>query len=292
MAKAIAECTCTVCGKHFTRFRWCNNRREADSWEEWASTYFDKCPSCYRRINNATHTPTTPRDYACDRRALPFGAHKSAPAGMPDWCKARGGLIAVTDGTAHKYVAPGLLFGVEIIDGVPSIVSYWRAGAEDGLHAARPYSLNSVRQMGTNGQIVRRTWPLSYEDMVRMVRNVHPDVWVPDPIAWYAEYGLTYDEATGEIRNPLGLCEGDTAKVKVKRKADPANQKQYYVVYGDFSNVYRVLSATPDTVHLIPEDAERITLKEARRLCSAERERRKYDRAASGFASAEIEPVY
>ena len=46
MAKAIAECTCTVCGKHFTRFRWCNNRREADSWEEWASTYFDKCPSC------------------------------------------------------------------------------------------------------------------------------------------------------------------------------------------------------------------------------------------------------
>ena len=123
MAKAIAECTCTVCGKHFTRFRWCNNRREADSWEQWASTYFDRCPSCYRRINNATHTPTTPRDYACDRRALPFGAHKSAPAGTPDWCKARGGLIAVTDGTAHKYVAPGLLFGVEIIDGVDFVVN-------------------------------------------------------------------------------------------------------------------------------------------------------------------------
>lgn len=150
----------------------------------------------------------TPREYACDRRALPFGAHKSTPAGRPDWCKARAGLIAVTDGTDRQYVAPGLLFGVEIIDGTPAIVSYWRVGAEEGLHSSRPYALNSVRQMVTTGQIVRRAWPLSYADMIRMVRDVHPQAWVPDPIAWYAEYGLMYDEVTGEIRNPFKLGEG------------------------------------------------------------------------------------
>ena len=151
----------------------------------------------------------TPRDYACDRHAMPFGVYKSAPAGEPDWRKARGGIIAVTDGTDHQYVAPGLLFACEIIDGKPVIVSYWRAGAETGLHAARPYTLNSVRQMTTNGQIIRRQWPLSYADMIRMVRDVHPDAWTPDPIAWYAEYGLMYDEATGNVSNPLELGLGE-----------------------------------------------------------------------------------
>lgn len=151
----------------------------------------------------------TPRDYARNRHAVPFGMHKIAPAGAPDWRKARAGLIAVTDGTDRQYVAPGLLFAVEIINGKPAIASYWRAGAETGLHAARPYTLNSVRQMVTKGQIVRRKWPLSYADMISMVRAVHPDAWVPDPIAWYAEYCLDYDEATGEIRNPKGLREDD-----------------------------------------------------------------------------------
>ena len=151
----------------------------------------------------------TPRDYARNRRSLPFGAHEITHDGKPDWRKARGGLIAVTDGTDHQYVATGLLFAVEIIDGQPVIVSYWRSGADTGLHASRPYTINSVRQMVTKGQIVRRKWPLSYEDMIRMVRAVHPDAWVPGPIDWYAEYGLSYDEATGEIRNPRGLREDD-----------------------------------------------------------------------------------
>lgn len=115
----------------------------------------------------------------------------------------------MTDGTDHQYVATGLLFAVEIIDGQPVIVSYWRSGADTGLHASRPYTINSVRQMVTKGQIVRRKWPLSYEDMIRMVRAVHPDAWAPGPIDWYAEYGLSYDEATGDIRNPRGLMEDD-----------------------------------------------------------------------------------
>lgn len=149
----------------------------------------------------------TPREYARNRHALPFGTHSLVSNGTPDWRKARSGLIAVTDGTTRQYVATGLLFAVEIIDGQPAIVSYWRDGATDGLHGSRPYSLNSIRQMATNGQIVRYKWPLSYEDMVMMVREVHPHAWVPDPVIWYAEHGLIYDEATGKIHIPLGLYE-------------------------------------------------------------------------------------
>lgn len=157
----------------------------------------------------------TPRDYACHTRSAPFGARQNLHDGKPDWRKARAGLIAVTDGTEYQYVAPGLLFGVEIIDGRPVIVSYWRDWDDTtGLLAARPYTLKSIYQMVGKGQIVRRKWPLSYDDMIRMVRAVHPDAWVPDPITWYDEYCLDYDEATGEVHNPFGLCEGTVTRVK------------------------------------------------------------------------------
>lgn len=47
MAKAIAECKCKKCGEYFERVKLCRNRKEADSWETWASKYFDLCPDCY-----------------------------------------------------------------------------------------------------------------------------------------------------------------------------------------------------------------------------------------------------
>ena len=152
---------------------------------------------------------STPREYARNRQSLPFGAYRLVNDGNPDWRKARGGLIAVTDGTERQYVSPGLLFGVEIVGGKPVIVSYWRKGAMSGLCGSRPYTLKSVQQMVTKGQITRRKWPLTYQDMITMVRNIHPRAWIPDPVSWYAEYGLSYDEATGEIRNPRGLREDD-----------------------------------------------------------------------------------
>ena len=154
----------------------------------------------------------TPRDYALHTRSAPFGVRQTLYDGKPHWRKARAGLIAVTDGTERQYVAPGMLFAVEIVNGRPVIVSYWRAGTDTGLHGSRPYTLNSVCQMATYGQIVRHKWPLSYEDMISMVRAVHPDAWVPDPAAWYSEYCLKYDKATGEVHNPFGLCEGETTK--------------------------------------------------------------------------------
>lgn len=47
MAKATATCTCAKCGATFTRTKICYNRRDADSWEEWAVSHFDECTACY-----------------------------------------------------------------------------------------------------------------------------------------------------------------------------------------------------------------------------------------------------
>ena len=47
MAKATAICTCKECGKEFTKEATKRNRKEADSWEEWAEANFDLCPQCW-----------------------------------------------------------------------------------------------------------------------------------------------------------------------------------------------------------------------------------------------------
>ncbi len=46
MAKAVAECTCRVCGFKFEVYATKRNRREADNWAEWAVTHYDLCESC------------------------------------------------------------------------------------------------------------------------------------------------------------------------------------------------------------------------------------------------------
>lgn len=47
MAKAIANCTCRICGKEFIKTAFKRNRTEADNWREWAEDYFDECSECY-----------------------------------------------------------------------------------------------------------------------------------------------------------------------------------------------------------------------------------------------------
>lgn len=47
MAKGTATCKCEKCGKTFQKSKVCFNRREADSWEEWAEEYYTICPDCY-----------------------------------------------------------------------------------------------------------------------------------------------------------------------------------------------------------------------------------------------------
>lgn len=47
MAKATAYCNCRECGAEFTKSTIRANRREANDWERWAVSNYDKCPSCW-----------------------------------------------------------------------------------------------------------------------------------------------------------------------------------------------------------------------------------------------------
>lgn len=49
MAKATATCTCKFCGNTFIRTTTRANRRDADSWVEWAKANFDVCNACYAK---------------------------------------------------------------------------------------------------------------------------------------------------------------------------------------------------------------------------------------------------
>ena len=46
MAKARATCRCETCGKEFEKTAIKQNRRDADSWETWAASYYDECDEC------------------------------------------------------------------------------------------------------------------------------------------------------------------------------------------------------------------------------------------------------
>lgn len=46
MAKATANCTCTVCGKKFEQVKILRNCKEAESWQKWAEDNIDMCPEC------------------------------------------------------------------------------------------------------------------------------------------------------------------------------------------------------------------------------------------------------
>lgn len=54
MAIARAVCTCSTCGRKFEKTATKQNRRDADSWEAWASDHYDECPACYgKRMREA-----------------------------------------------------------------------------------------------------------------------------------------------------------------------------------------------------------------------------------------------
>lgn len=147
----------------------------------------------------------TPREYAAERRSLPFGAWSLSTRGRPDWRKIGRGLIAVVDGdTKTPMVKPGMVYGVEIHGGVIGIASYRLRNDSD-----RPSSYQYCRVCATHDMYEVRRWPMTYDDMMAEVRAVYPTIWSPGPIDWYREYGLSYSEATGEIRNTRGLREND-----------------------------------------------------------------------------------
>lgn len=49
MAKAVATCKCATCGSEFEKITIKRNRREADSWETWAASYYDECDECRQK---------------------------------------------------------------------------------------------------------------------------------------------------------------------------------------------------------------------------------------------------
>lgn len=67
---------------------------------------------------------------------------------------------------------------------------------------------------------------------------------------------------------------------------------RYWIKRGDFANQYWLeYTTTPEQdMRAESEGCERIKLKEAIRLCRAERDRRKYDPAFSGYADDRIWP--
>lgn len=49
MAIAKIEITCSTCGKTFEHRKECHSRREADSYESWATAHITTCPECSRK---------------------------------------------------------------------------------------------------------------------------------------------------------------------------------------------------------------------------------------------------
>jgi|CZCB01.1.fsa_nt_gi hypothetical protein len=58
MAKAIAECTCRVCGANFTMTAVRCNRRDANAWEVWASDHYDLCSTCWGKEQRTIQAQT------------------------------------------------------------------------------------------------------------------------------------------------------------------------------------------------------------------------------------------
>lgn len=128
--------------------------------------------------------------------ARPYGPF-GACGGIPGWRKVGRGLIAVADGSAKQYVAPGLVFGVELSDGgPPELRSYWRESGGDAMTKQlydRPYALRTIRRLVAERQMVKRE-AIGYDELVRRVRSVHPGCWVPPPEMFALGYGLTADD--------------------------------------------------------------------------------------------------
>lgn len=125
--------------------------------------------------------------------AWPYGP-SGACRGVPGWRKVGRGLMAVTDGSSKRYVAPGLVFGVELSDaGTPELCAYWRESGGDGMLKRlynRPYALRTVRRLVAERQMVK-CGEIGYDELVRRVRSVHPGCWVPPPEVLAMEYGLS-----------------------------------------------------------------------------------------------------
>lgn len=76
MAKATVTCTCEKCGKEFTVIAKKYNRREADSFEQWAINHITLCPDCSTQARREEERQrTAPADELIGNTEL-FGTEK------------------------------------------------------------------------------------------------------------------------------------------------------------------------------------------------------------------------
>lgn len=151
----------------------------------------------------------TPREFFVMRRPSRVGAYRQEQDGRPEWRKLGGGYIGVTDGSPRGYVAPGLIFAVEIRGGEPVICSYRRHGLA-GLAASRPYTAGSLRHLLNFGE-TGTVWdaePMTFDEMAAAVLSVYPDASIPTPADFLAEYGCGWNRSAKRPENVHGLREG------------------------------------------------------------------------------------
>ena len=144
----------------------------------------------------------TARQHAAARRAAPFGAYRRSPLGEAEWKKLGHGYIGVTDGSKKGYVAPGLIFSVEIHNNKPEIRSYVRRG--EGLECLKPYAVGTLYHL-LSDDTLWKSKVITFDDMISSVNRLYNDLKIPNKSDFWREFGIFYNKETDTVENILNL---------------------------------------------------------------------------------------
>ena len=144
----------------------------------------------------------TARQHAAARRAAPFGSYRCAPSGEAEWKKLGHGYIGVTDGSKKGYVAPGLIFAVEIHNNTPEIRSYTKRG--EGLECLKPYAVGTLYHL-LSDDTLWKSKAITFDEMISSVKRLYNDAKMPTRSEFWQEFGIFYDKETCTAKNILNL---------------------------------------------------------------------------------------
>lgn len=144
----------------------------------------------------------TARQHAAARRAAPFGSYRRAPGGEAEWKKLGHGYIGVTDGSKKGYVAPGLIFAVEIHNNTPEIRSYTKRG--EGLECLKPYAVGTLYHL-LSDDTLWKSKAITFDEMISSVKRLYNDAKMPTRSEFWQEFGIFYDKETFTAKNILNL---------------------------------------------------------------------------------------
>lgn len=122
---------------------------------------------------------------------------------------------------------------------------------------------------------------LEYADECEIPETMHEIMSLVDELRAILEKQAGDDLTIGE--------KADTIKKNVMGEKE---MKKYFVRYGNFGNVYSLVWTEDEKTEkvVLSHGFERITRKQAEKLCALENYRRKHDSAFSGYASSVILP--